>query len=77
MGRTARDVDHRLVGNDLIEPLGAGRVRVRGNHAAVRGTRAYTAAEGAAAAVPEPGTIAMLLGGLAGLAVAVRHRRAA
>ncbi|NQU21161.1 MAG: PEP-CTERM sorting domain-containing protein, partial [Candidatus Nealsonbacteria bacterium] len=37
------------------------------------GNSSYT--EGAAAAVPEPGTIAMLLAGLAGLAVAAWRRR--
>ncbi len=36
------------------------------------GNSDYTVAEGGAAAVPEPGTIAMLLAGLVGLAVAGR-----
>ncbi|NQU20793.1 MAG: PEP-CTERM sorting domain-containing protein, partial [Candidatus Nealsonbacteria bacterium] len=39
------------------------------------GNSGYTSAEGGAAAVPEPGTLAMLLGGLAGLAVLVLRRR--
>ena len=37
----------------------------------------YTVAEGGAASVPEPGTLAMLLASLIGLAVAVWRRRAA
>ncbi|NQU24312.1 MAG: PEP-CTERM sorting domain-containing protein [Candidatus Nealsonbacteria bacterium] len=36
------------------------------------GNASYTG--GGAAAVPEPGTIAMLLGALAGLAVMIRRR---
>ncbi|NQU19808.1 MAG: PEP-CTERM sorting domain-containing protein, partial [Candidatus Nealsonbacteria bacterium] len=39
------------------------------------GNASYTDPVAGAAAVPEPGTIAMLLGALAGLAVAVRRRR--
>ncbi len=39
------------------------------------GNSDYTVAEGGASAVPEPGTIAMLLAALAGLDVAVRRRR--
>ncbi|NQU23778.1 MAG: PEP-CTERM sorting domain-containing protein, partial [Candidatus Nealsonbacteria bacterium] len=39
------------------------------------GNADYTVAAAGAAAVPEPGTIAMLLGLAAGLAVAARRRR--
>ncbi|NQU24086.1 MAG: PEP-CTERM sorting domain-containing protein, partial [Candidatus Nealsonbacteria bacterium] len=40
------------------------------------GNADYTTPVAGAAAVPEPGTIVMLLGALAGLAVVLRRRRA-